>query len=347
MPELTDNPLIDTDRHQSLFVDREADLVKLLQALDLGLNTLLLSARGMGKTSLLRRVMWELRRRKRPFVNVQGAMADDAQEFLDMVSWALGSPRQVREPSALLELWESQDPFRGRNRPVARPDALVRDIRLLADAMRDRQGELKEPASWIQPVVLVDDADAEISHTLFGRARDEVWAIPVLWIVAGDETREGEFLRPPADAFFGRTLRLAPLDKEQARQVLITRASDVLADPVIDAIVQQAKGNPRTMIRLAQEVVLGDRQPDDVLAREHLRQQQLHELGEPARRLYDTLGSLGSASAIEPRLLNQLKWSRSRATQVFAELEKAGLVTSATERPPTGVGRPRKVFRVA
>jgi hypothetical protein len=346
MSNLADRPLLDTDRDRPLFVGREAEIKKVTQAAEVGLNTLLLAGRGMGKTSLLRRVMWDLRRRNRPFVQVSGAMANDPQEFVDMVGWALGYPRQVREPGLAEQLQQLEGlPFlSGRTRPVGRPDWLATEIRALGDRMREKQKDTSPTA--VVPVVLVDDAEPEITHTVFGRARDEVWNLPVVWIIAGDEAQAGEYLRPPADSFFGRTITLPPLSVEESRSVLSARAGDVLAPPVIDAIAAQGKGSPRSLIRLAQEVVLGERKPDDVLAREHERQKLLDQLGEPARRLFEVMSSMGSASAADPRLLAQLGWTRSRAAQVFAELEKAGLVGSATERPPGTVGRPRKVYRV-
>ncbi|MDQ2959806.1 MAG: ATP-binding protein [Candidatus Dormibacteraeota bacterium] len=343
MPELADRPLLDTDRDSRLFVGRELELRKLLQATELGLNTLLLAEKGMGKTSLLRHLGWELRQRNRPFVNVSGAMASNAREFVDMVAWALGSPRQEHQPGFMqqIQAFQSGPLFSGKSTPVGRPDALVREIRALGERLREKTTEEVAPP----PVVLVDDAVPAITHSVFGRARDEMWNLPVAWVVAGDTAQAGEYLRPPTDSFFGRTITLPSLTVDEVRRLLMARAGDALAPPVIDAIAGPGEGNPRAVIRVAQEVLLGERQTDDVLAREQERHQLLENLGPPARRLYEVLASLGSAS-VDPRLLARLDWSRSRAGQVFAELENAGLVTSATEKQ-SGVGRPRKVYRIA
>jgi predicted ArsR family transcriptional regulator len=56
------------------------------------------------------------------------------------------------------------------------------------------------------------------------------------------------------------------------------------------------------------------------------------------------LEAIGPASASDERLLKRLGWTRSRASQVFKQLEEAGVVRAAMEAPEGG-GRPRKVFR--
>jgi predicted ArsR family transcriptional regulator len=56
------------------------------------------------------------------------------------------------------------------------------------------------------------------------------------------------------------------------------------------------------------------------------------------------LEALGGASASDDRLLSRMGWTRPRAVQVLAEMEKAGLVTASSEK--TGQGRPRKVYKV-
>jgi DNA-binding MarR family transcriptional regulator len=49
----------------------------------------------------------------------------------------------------------------------------------------------------------------------------------------------------------------------------------------------------------------------------------------------------GPASASDERMLSELGWSRSRATQVLRELEQAGLVKPSSERNDSGR---RKVY---
>ncbi|MDQ6774121.1 MAG: hypothetical protein M3024_14255, partial [Candidatus Dormibacteraeota bacterium] len=65
-------------------------------------------------------------------------------------------------------------------------------------------------------------------------------------------------------------------------------------------------------------------------------------LSEPGRRLYAEIVAGGAVSMSDAGLLGRLGWSRPRAQQVVAELEAAGLVTSAGEVAPRG--RPRKLF---
>jgi hypothetical protein len=58
------------------------------------------------------------------------------------------------------------------------------------------------------------------------------------------------------------------------------------------------------------------------------------------------LESLGRASASDDELLNRLGWTRGRASQVFGQLEEAGIVTSSPLRGERG-GRPRKVYELS
>jgi DNA-binding MarR family transcriptional regulator len=75
------------------------------------------------------------------------------------------------------------------------------------------------------------------------------------------------------------------------------------------------------------------------------REERLAELGRSAFMLMAELESLGPASASDKQLLQRLGWTRSRAVQVFRQLEEAGLVTSETVKGDSG--RPRKVYRPA
>ena len=73
-------------------------------------------------------------------------------------------------------------------------------------------------------------------------------------------------------------------------------------------------------------------------------QDRLEDLSEPAKRLLAEVEANGAASPSDEGLLKKLGWTRSRASQVFRELEKQGLV-SALDRPGSG-GRPRRLYEV-
>src|SRR3982750_4703805 len=89
--ELSGRPLFDNPVDASLFVPRaEADLVE-SNCRD-GINTLILGGRGIGKTSLLRNVLFRLRESEFPAVGVDAAPAESPLDLLKLVSAAISRP---------------------------------------------------------------------------------------------------------------------------------------------------------------------------------------------------------------------------------------------------------------
>ena len=58
---LSGRPLLDTPQDAHLFVDREAEVRSVLSSTGAGLNTIVFGAKGIGKTSFLRYLLWSLR----------------------------------------------------------------------------------------------------------------------------------------------------------------------------------------------------------------------------------------------------------------------------------------------
>ena len=79
-----------------------------------------------------------------------------------------------------------------------------------------------------------------------------------------------------------------------------------------------------------------------MIKRDQNVQQQISDLSEPAKRLLAEVEANGAASPSDQALLTKLGWTRSRASQVFRELEQQGLVRPL-ERPGTR-GRPRRLY---
>ena len=192
--------------------------------------------------------------------------------------------------------------------------------------------------------MLLDDPSPETVHTLFGRARDQLWNLPVTWMVSGDEQRSGDLLKPPADAFFGRVVQLPELSEAEAAELLALRIGD-LDDAMRARVMKSGQGNPRRLLLCAADALL-----DDELGEEDGRdpagatEAALEMLTPAARRLWDALLPMGQASATDEVLLRQLGWSRQRAGQLFQQLVDANLVEVGQEH--VSQGRPRKVYRV-
>jgi energy-coupling factor transporter ATP-binding protein EcfA2 len=293
-----------------------------------GLNVLVVGERGSGKTTLLRQLALDLRERQTAVVFVDGKLATDAYSFLELIRYQLG-----RAPN-LLEAVRDRYARAPQPRPNLGPSATVLE---LIDSLRDPTGDQPRTVLLVDGVPSTDEA-----HTLFGRLRDELWQLPFTWIVAADERDRAALLRPPADAFFDRLIALAPLTEHEQVRLLRKRVS-VHDEEALQPMLAASGGNPRRLLALARDALEGGTVVEDVLAARAAREQLASRLGRPASMLLSELEARGAASASDEDLLRSLGWTRTRAVQVFAELEDAGLVTSETEKGPTG--RPRKVYR--
>jgi hypothetical protein len=193
-------------------------------------------------------------------------------------------------------------------------------------------------------VVLVDNVPPTLAHGVFGQLRDDLWQLPVAWVVACADSDEPAFLRPPADAFFDTVLRVPPLEPEAVRDLLRRRASiEELDEDVLSSVAELAGGNPRAALDVTRQLTSPGASAACLQARLGHRAHALAALGRPAEMLYAELQVSGGASASDQALLSRLGWTRARAAQVLDQLASAGLVEATDVR--NGPGRPRRVYR--
>ncbi|HEV8565383.1 MAG TPA: AAA family ATPase [Actinomycetota bacterium] len=323
--DLSGRPLLDTKTDHELFADRGSELERLLTSVDRGLNVLVVGERGSGKTTLLRQLAYELRQHSPDNLPafVEGRLSEDVRTFLDLVRYRLGlkPPSKVEATLALMTQRAALDDTLELPRMV---------------------GSLREATSGGRRAVLVDELPVgSIGQTLFGRLRDELWQLPLTWVVAVSENEAGPLRSPPADAFFDFVIRLEPLSRDAQRAILEARAG-----PSGNRIASQIdEGNPRRLLALAREALEGGAQPPDLVRALNRRDAEVSKLGRAASMLMAELESLGPTSASDERLLSRLGWTRTRAVQVLRQLEEKGLVTSSTAKGESG--RPRKLYRPA
>lgn len=332
MLDLSGRPLLDNEADKALYVRRrEHDL--LVKSARQRLNVLLVGERGSGKTSVLRQVAYELRSTAAPAVLIDGKLALDTAGFLELVRYEIGRVA----PALLPEGFE----LASREAPVpARPDASAATLLInLVDSL--------EPATKTAAriILLVDGLPSpEDGHTLFGRLRDELWRLPYSWVVAVDDRTRSALMQPPADAFFDRMVQLGGLSLRERRELIEKRTSKSRARGT-HSLLTASEGNPRRLLALVRDAKEGGTAVDEVLASRVERERAASRLGRPASMLLTELEGLGAASASDEELLRRMGWTRGRASQVFSELEEAGLVTSELEKAASG--RPRKVFQPA
>lgn len=315
--DISGRPLLDTKPDQALFAGREAEAGEVLAAAGHRRNVLVAGARGSGKTTLLRHVAYQLRQRhpEAPAVYVAAGQAGSARELIALIARRLGL------------------------KATALPATLDgTDLDEAVHALRAGAGSGSRPR---RRAILLDEPAPEVAQTLFGRLRDEVWQLPFTWIVATSERDAGSYREPPVDAFFDRVIVLSPLSREAQSALLSARAGDQgrrLARKLNE-------GNPRRLLGMARSVLQEGTAPGDLSAAQAQREAAAAGLGRPAAMLLAELEALGAASASDPALLERLGWTRTRAVQVFGQLQAAGLISASEVKG--AAGRPRKVFRPA
>jgi energy-coupling factor transporter ATP-binding protein EcfA2 len=340
--ELSGRPLRNTRRDRALFVNREPTIAAAAKTARSGGNVLLVGSRGSGKSSLLRMLGHALdAEQQTKTAVVDGRAAGSALEFLTLVRDQLGAwdRRPLGEVASTLAT--AAGAFLESPQVSLRPTP--GETQTLLGQLREIGRSLPENG---QRVVLVDEMPSpQSAHTLFGRLRDELWELPLVWVVAADERDVGLYRQPPADAFWQRVATIPDLEPAAAAELLRRRLGESeLTDDTVERLVAAADGNPRRLIALAHDVVVEGADATALLERDQQLQQTIEQLAEPAKRLLSELEANGPASPSDQGLLTKLGWTRSRASQLFQQLEKQGLVR-ALERPGSG-GRPRRVYEV-
>lgn len=326
--DLSSRPLLDTRPDSSLFINRKPEIDLLLRVYKSGFNAIVFGDRGVGKTSLLRRVQYRLRQEKATVVFVDGSLPEDAVDILELLRYQIAGTRTRSRsilPSHMLPEEISSE-----------PEQLLKSVRILARSVND----------GVRRTVLLDNPSADDAHTLFGRLRDELWRLPLNWIVTGDEDRRWQYLSPPADAFFEHVVDLDPLSPQASKALLEKRlGKSELSRIDVHKTISLAKGNPRQLITLVRSS-LDSEGNADAMEQDRLElQRRLAGLGRAASMLVAELEALGPVSASDDRLLKRMGWTRPRAVQVLKQLEDEGIVTSSDESSDTS-GRPRKVYNL-
>jgi hypothetical protein len=314
MPVLASRPLTTSDA--PLYVPRDAD-VAVRNALRARENVLLGAVRGAGATSLLYRLEAEL-------PDALLINAERAASASDVVASVIA---QLKVRPILPELQE----LLRRPDPLAAPPIMRRLRESLDEAERT-------------PIVLLDGPiDPKISFELFGRWRDELFALPINWIVLAHQERLAEYVTPPADVFFDAIISLDLFDAPRALEVLERRDVGQLPDSVAEALVRHFDGTPRHLIRLARGALASDPSEAARHAEEHAAAAQ--SLSRGAQRLLADMQGRGPVTATDAALLQRLGITDRQMRRNLAELEAAGLA-ELLHSSSSSQGRPPATYRL-
>jgi len=298
-------------------------MATLASALSYGFNVMIVGERGSGKSTLVNLLAARLEEESSRVVQVPGGRFDSAAGALWGIARRLAADQSSGAESVDLMPREGSDQLEGAYQALA--DA--------AGALPDRV------------VIIVDGLAPALVHEIFGRLRDEIWALQLQWVLTGNIEDKAILLAPPADAFFEQVLTLAPLSGPEVGQLLALRDPDGELDTDVRTLIsERSAGNPgRALVLARQALVSAD--PVSEINRGSVIDQIEQELGEPAARLADDLARNGPSGPSDAQLLRRIGWSRPRAYQVFQALQQAGFAEVSSERSGRA-GRPVHTYRL-
>lgn len=316
---LGQRPLTASDADHRLFANRSDELKRVCRALDLGLNIYLWGSRGAGRTSLLHQVQ-RLRPESR-YVRLEGFK--NLTERLDELERILSGKRLLQ-----------------REQRVRRPTPLdaiaslrnyeVETVTVAEDPVRRLRAAAGVGEDGPQRVLLVDDLGRKGLQEMFGRLRDNMWELPIQWVVTGETAH----LSAPADTFFDVSIELPPFDHEDLTELLQRRAESgtsqersLLLASAASALKTIAPCTPRRALGVLRDVYLSD-DAEEVTGELQRVQTARARLKPTANKVLEALLAHGPAHAGDERLLAEVGVTRSRVVQVLAELEAVGLVSA-------------------
>lgn len=316
---LGQRPLGASDADFRLFANRSSELSRVSRSLRLGFNVYVAGSQGAGKTSFLHQV-----KRVHPEARYVGLnWFDTAEDRLLAIEGALTGKSEVHHEGANLA------------EQLSKSFAVIGgvQVREVADPLRHLRQAAARIESETRLVLLLDDLPTEHCYELFGRLRDEIWELPVQWVVTGTTAH----LEAPADSFFDTVIHL-PLFEIEALQDLVSRRADSgtleervaledIAGPVLDAV---APCTPRQALSAIRDVYLSDdfeRASKDLAWVGEARAR----LTGTAAKVIDSLMVHGPTHAGDERLLAEVGVTRNRVVQVLGDLEVEGLVVSERE----------------
>ena len=310
---LGQRPLTTSDADNRLFANRSSELQRVRRARELGLNAYVHGPPGSGRTSFLRQV--EREHPEARYIRLQGVET--------LAEWLEGVERAITRSDALPR--ERGNPFAEVFGQLA-----ATQYKVVVDPLRHLKVALGQQQTASRHVVLVDDLDSDGCQEMFGRLRDDLWELPIQWVVAGTSSH----LEPPADTFFDVVVELQSFDLEGLQDLVDRRAASgtaaegaLLRSRVATAIESIAPCTPRHALSAIRDLYLSE-DLADATSRLIEQRSARSRMSATASKVFDAFVHYGPTHAGDERLLAEVGVSRSRVVQVLTELESAGLVTS-------------------
>lgn len=255
-------------------------------------------------------------------VLVNAASATDPWQLIRAIATRANVPREIS--SEIAAPFQQVDPL-----TVPR---VLRDIRTALQAENRRV------------TVLVDGPmPPGVANQLFGRLRDDLFVLPMTWLVVGHDERIAEYLTPPADVFFEAVERIDDLDGAGVERLLELRGAASLLKRGGGRLKLAHDGTPRQVLALARAIQLQD--GDGTVESMQRYADATAQLSRGASMVLSELHGRGPVSATDPDLMLRLGVTDRHLRRSFRELEAAGLVETIPGSR-NGSGRPATTFRL-
>ena len=306
-----DGPLAQAGPDAALYVERSFEHELLEMTLN-GANILVNGSRGSGKTTSLRKLAADLRENGRHVAIVNAAPARGVSQLVELITDALELPMLPPDERLVSPVVE-----------------LVRAVRHLELA----------PTSTI---IVLDADDIDALFELFGRLREEVWALDHQWVIEADSVQSNTLNQPPASGFFRSVFTVGELNEEEISQLLHQGLDGNELTTVLDDAVLPIREFPREVIQFARGTI------DGTLERDEEATLRRHAIASSAGRsrymaLVEVEARDAPIAADDPVLLRRLGWTRAHAARTLASMADLGLLRSFSARNPKG-GRPRRMY---
>jgi hypothetical protein len=311
-----------------LYVPRPDAEQLLRRALALGLNVAVQGDGGTGKTTLINRVIATGsfdKGDKTIWIDCHGlSVRDTLYRIAEGWGWSTPTFTWELKPEFENAFTPSMLGITHKQVPVP-PDAGRvgrEDIDLLSRVIVPPSDDTSDdaPPQWL---AVLENPSAAAVAAIFGGHRDQLWRLPVQWVVA---TRSA--ISSDAALFFETQVTLRELEPRAARDLLDRRLAAAGHEDrkLVDTIAERIPLYPRDLVAAARDGLL---HAEDAPARFELQErltQKAAAIGRPHSMLMSELLARGAVSASDDALLQRLGYSRARLAQLLAEMSEAGLL---------------------
>ncbi len=191
--------------------------------------------------------------------------------------------------------------------------------------------------------MLLDPVDSNGLFELFGRLREEVWALPHQWVVEVSSEQSGALRQPPADAFFSALFEVPPFNEQEIEQLLRRGLDEDEARIVLQQPKRPLMDYPRDVVRFARSTLGGTLEGEQIAARR--RAAIAASLGGTAHMALAEIEARGApVAAADPAFLERMGWTRPHAARTLAMMEREGLLRGFKDTSDDRPGRPRKLY---